>query len=91
MLRNLRFTLNLIWGSILVRRAIKLYVRIKFLDENYLVSELIVLGEPCWLDAYMLNKLISYLILFERFVLIIIGVAIIAEIQFLLNQPILST
>ena len=74
-----------------MRRAIKLYVRIKFLDENYLVSELIVLGEPCWLDAYMLNKLISYQILFERFVLIINGLAIIGGKQFLLNQLLSST
>ena len=67
--------------------------RIKYLDENYLVPdpEPIVMGEPCWLDAYTLNKLISYQILFERFVLIIIGLAIIGGIQFLLNQPTLST
>ena len=66
---------------------------IKFLDENYLVPdpEPIVLGKPCLLDAYMLNKLISYQILFERFFLIINGLAIIGGIQFPLSQPTLST
>ena len=59
----------------------------KFLDENYLVPdpEPIVMEESCLLDIYMLNKLISYQILFERFVLIINGLTIMRDIQFLLN------
>ena len=67
--------------------AIKSCARIIFLEGNYLVPdpELIVLGELCCFDAYMLNKHISYQILFERFVLIINGLAIIGGIQFLLN------
>ena len=52
--------------------------------------EPIVFGEPYWLDEYMLNKLMTYQILFEIFVLIIYGLAISGGIQFLLNKPALS-
>ena len=46
------------------------------LDENYMVPdpEPILMGIPCWLDVYMccymLNKIISYQILFASFVFI---------------------
>lgn len=39
---------------------------IQTLDENYLVPdpESIMMKKPCWFDAYTLNKLISYKIIF---------------------------
>lgn len=60
----------------------------KVLDINYLIPP------PIWLDAYkccyMLNKFISYQIYIKRFVLITNCLATIGDIQYLLNQHLLS-
>ena len=57
--------------------AIKIVIaHFNILDENYMVTdpEPILMGKPCWFDAYMccymLNKIISYQILFGSFALI---------------------
>ena len=58
------------------------------LDENYMVPdpEPILMGRPCWLDAYMccymLNKFISYQILFWEFCSHNHDLAIVRGIQF---------
>lgn len=69
---------NLTWRSIFVLGEVtKSDIAHQILDKEYLIHdpEPIMMGKLCWLDAsiycYILNKSISYQILFGNFVLIL--------------------